>query len=78
MSCITYLIRHYYAGISRGLAGSDSHVHLILHEGKIMGVAMVNQIYELGTIIKLIQNGTDVTLKQKELPDPSFDLKSLI
>lgn len=64
--------------VSRGSAESGSHTRLILRDGKIMGVAMVNRPFELGAVVKLIQNNVDVSSKQKELADPSFDLGTLL
>jgi len=64
--------------MGRGSAEAGSHTQLILQNGKIVGVAMVNRIFELGTIVKLIENRTDIYAKQKELADPDFDLKSLL
>ncbi len=64
--------------IGRGSAESGSRARLILRDGKIVGVSMVNRIFELGTIVKLIENGVDVSAKQKELADPEFDLKALL
>ena len=64
--------------ISRGSAESARHARLILRGGQIVGVAMVNRIFELGTIVKLIENRTDVSAKQKKLSDPNFDLKILM
>ncbi len=64
--------------VSRGSAESGSHTRLILRGGKIVGVSMVNRIFELGTIVKLIESQADVSAKQKELADPEFDLKQLV
>jgi NAD(P)H-nitrite reductase large subunit len=64
--------------ISRGSAESARHTRLILHGGRIVGVAMVDRIFELGTIVKLIENRTDVSAKHKELSDPNFDLKAFL
>jgi NAD(P)H-nitrite reductase large subunit len=64
--------------VGRGSAESGSHTRLILRGGNIVGVAMVNRINELGTIVKLMENRIDVGAKQKELADPEFDLKQLI
>jgi NAD(P)H-nitrite reductase large subunit len=64
--------------IGRGSAESGSHTRLILHDGKIVGVTLVNRVFELGTIVKLIGNRADVSTKLKELADPEFDLKQLL
>lgn len=61
-----------------GSAESARHARLILKNGKIVGVSMVNRIFELGTIVKLIEKGADVSAKTKELADPEFDLKRLV
>jgi 3-phenylpropionate/trans-cinnamate dioxygenase ferredoxin reductase component len=64
--------------IGRSSADGASHTRFILHEGKIVGVTMVNGIQELGIIVKLIENRTDVSVAQKELSDPGYDLKQLV
>ena len=63
--------------VSRGTAESGSHTRLILRNGKIVGVTMVNRVFEMGTIVKLIEEQIDVSAKLTELANPDFDLKSL-
>ena len=63
--------------VARGSAESGSRTRLILHNGKIVGVDIVNRISELGTIVKLIENRVDVSAKQNELADPEFDLRQI-
>ncbi|MGD0328682.1 MAG: FAD-dependent oxidoreductase [Minisyncoccia bacterium] len=64
--------------VSRGSLESGSRTRLIIHGDKIVGVSVVNRIFELATIIKLIQDRTDISSKRKELSDSEFDLKQLV
>lgn len=64
--------------VSRGSAELGSCTRFILRGNKIIGVTLVNRAYETGTIIKIIENCTDVSTKLKELADPEFDLKQLL
>ena len=64
--------------VSRGSVELGSCTKFILQGSNIVGVTLVNRAYETGTIVKLIENRTDVSAKLKELADPGFDLKQLL
>ena len=64
--------------VIRGSLELGSCTRFILHGNSIIGVTLVNRAYETGTIIKIIENRTDVSAKLKELADPEFDLKQLL
>jgi len=56
----------------------NSLTRFIVFGGRIIGATLINRMGEMGTIAKLIQNGTDISQKQKELEDPNFDIKNII
>jgi NAD(P)H-nitrite reductase large subunit len=64
--------------ITRTSADGTSHTRLILRGANIVGVTLVNRVFEMGTIVKLIETRVDVSAKLKELSDPEFDLKQLV
>lgn len=64
--------------VNRGSEELGSHMRLMLNAGRIVGVSIVNRIYELGTIIKLIQSRNNFSARQKDLANPDFDLKLLL
>jgi NAD(P)H-nitrite reductase large subunit len=61
--------------IPRGI--SDSYGRIIIKGNRIVGATLINRGQELQPILKLIENKTDISQKQKELSDQNFDLKNL-
>jgi len=64
--------------VTRTSADGASHTRLILRGANIVGVTLVNRVYEMGTVVKLIQSRADVSAKLKELADAEWDLKQLV
>lgn len=62
----------------RGDEASGAFGRIIVRGKVIVGATMVNRIPELGTFVKLIQHGVDISAKHTELQDPNFDLKTLL
>lgn len=62
----------------RGTEASGAFGRIILRGNVIVGATMVNRTPELGTFVKLIEHGVDVSTKHAELQDPNFDLKTLL
>lgn len=61
--------------IPRG--AGNSYGRIIIKGNRIVGATLINRNQELAPILKLIENKTDISKKQKELADPNFDLKNL-
>lgn len=61
--------------IPRGAGNSNSRI--IIKGNRIVGATLINRNQELQPILKLIENKTDISQKQKELADPNSELKTL-
>ena len=64
--------------IFRGDPAQNSLTRLITQNNRIIGATIINRLPEMGTITKLIKEGTDISGKEEEIGKPEFDLKTLI
>lgn len=64
--------------ITRGSSDINSYAQLIVMGEELIGATLINRTQELGLITKLIENNIDVSMKDKELSDPNFDLNLLL
>jgi len=64
--------------IPRGSADADSYGRIIVKDGKVFGATLINRTNELGLISKMIEKNVNVTGREQDLGNASFDLKTLI
>lgn len=64
--------------ITRGSPESGSYGRIIIKDGEIVGTTLINRTQELWAISKLIESDAKVDGLEKELTDPSFELKQLL
>jgi NAD(P)H-nitrite reductase large subunit len=64
--------------ISRYDASKDKHARLILKGGKLVGATLLNASGDIPAVTKLIDLGIDLSGKEANLADATFDLKSLL
>ncbi len=62
----------------RGSPEQNSFARLIVQGNRLIGATLINRLPEMGTITKLIKEGTDISGKEGEIIKADFDLKSLI
>lgn len=63
--------------IRRGV-GTREYGRLLLKDGKLRGATLLNRTPDRASIAELIRRGTLLTGREKNIADPSFDLKNLL
>jgi len=64
--------------ITRGSPDINSYARLLVRGREIVGATLLNRTQELGIIAKLIDHNVDISGKERQLSDPSFDIAKLL
>lgn len=64
--------------VARGTPDSGAYGRIIVKEGRIIGATLINRTAELGIISKIIEKNINVSGRESELGDSSFDLRALL
>jgi NAD(P)H-nitrite reductase large subunit len=64
--------------VVRDARPQNSYGRIILSSRKIIGATLINRTNELGALTKLIEHDVNVSGKEPQLADPSFDLTTLL